>query len=166
MTSTIITQQNTHNWSNKCPWTTASEEDLFFFVLFCLEDVPLVEFMYLVFTRMPGESYRKWLRSLLLYLCYVFRALINSLGCWFWAESWVVQTWIRTGWIRLLTSQANQLIEGPCWHSVMSIAISGCPELWSSVLNVIRVIYVLNWRRRILNVWFVLRWICAWLTAR
>ena len=23
--------------------------------LFCLEDVPLVEFMYLVFTRMPGE---------------------------------------------------------------------------------------------------------------
>ena len=37
-----------------------------------LEDVPLVEFMYLVFTRMPGESYRRQLRSLLLYLCYVF----------------------------------------------------------------------------------------------
>ena len=37
--------------------------------------VPLVEFMYLV---MPGESYRRQLRSLLLYLCYVFRALINS----------------------------------------------------------------------------------------
>ena len=30
------------------------------------EDVPLVEFMYLVFTRMPGESYRTRLRSLLL----------------------------------------------------------------------------------------------------
>ena len=30
--------------------------------------------MYLVFTRMPGESYRRRLRSL---LCYVFRALIN-----------------------------------------------------------------------------------------
>ena len=44
-------------------------------------DVPLVEFMYLVFTRMPGESYRRRLRSLLLYLCYVFRALINSLVC-------------------------------------------------------------------------------------
>ena len=26
---------------------------------------------------------RAWLRSLLLYLCYVFRALINSLVCWF-----------------------------------------------------------------------------------
>ena len=39
--------------------------------------------MYLVFTRMPGESYRRRLRSLLLYLCYVFRALINSLVCWF-----------------------------------------------------------------------------------
>ena len=36
------------------------------------EDVPLVEFMYLVFTRMPGESYRRRLRSLFLYLCYVF----------------------------------------------------------------------------------------------
>ena len=43
--------------------------------LYCIgtsEDVPLVEFMYLVFTRMPGESYRKRLRSLLLYLCDVF----------------------------------------------------------------------------------------------
>ena len=41
----------------------------------------LVEFMYVVFTRMPGESYRRRLGSLLLYLCYVFRALINSLAC-------------------------------------------------------------------------------------
>ena len=44
-----------------------------------LQDVPLVEFMHLV--RMPGESYRRRLRSMLLYLCYVFRALINSLVC-------------------------------------------------------------------------------------
>ena len=43
-----------------------------------LEDVPLVEFIYLVFTRMPGESYHRRLRSSLLYLCYVFRALISS----------------------------------------------------------------------------------------
>ena len=42
----------------------------------------LVGFMYLVFTRMPGESYRRRLRSLL-YLCYVFRALIKCLVCWF-----------------------------------------------------------------------------------
>ena len=41
-------------------------------------DVPLVEFMYLVFTCMPGYSYRQ-LRSLLLYLYYVFRVLISSL---------------------------------------------------------------------------------------
>ena len=52
-----------------------------FFVCFCFENVPLEEFMYLVFTRMPGESYRKGLRSLLLCLCDVFRALINSLVC-------------------------------------------------------------------------------------
>ena len=38
--------------------------------------------MYLVFTRKPGESYRRRLRSLLLYMCDVFRALINSLVCW------------------------------------------------------------------------------------
>ena len=45
------------------------------------EDIPLVEFIYLVFTRKPGESYRRRLRSLLLYSCYVFRLLINSLAC-------------------------------------------------------------------------------------
>ena len=44
------------------------------------EDIPLVEFMYLVFTCMPGESYRRQLRSVL-YLCYIFQALINSLVC-------------------------------------------------------------------------------------
>ena len=45
------------------------------------EDLALVEFMYLVFTHMPGESYRRRLGSLLLYLCDVFRALINSPVC-------------------------------------------------------------------------------------
>ena len=45
------------------------------------EDIPLVEFMNIVFTRTPGESYHRRLGSLLLYLCYVFRALINSLVC-------------------------------------------------------------------------------------
>ena len=46
-----------------------------------IEDVPLEEFMYPIFTHMPGESYRRRLRALLLYLCYVFRTLINSLVC-------------------------------------------------------------------------------------
>ena len=50
------------------------------------ESLPLVEFMYLVFTCMPGESYRRRLRSLLLYLCCVFRALINSPVCWLWIQ--------------------------------------------------------------------------------
>ena len=45
------------------------------------DDVPLVEFMYLVFTRLPGESYRRRLEFLLLSTCYVFRTLINSLVC-------------------------------------------------------------------------------------
>ena len=34
-----------------------------------MEDVPLVEFMYLVFTCMPSESYYRQLRSLLFVLC-------------------------------------------------------------------------------------------------
>ena len=37
--------------------------------------------MYLVFTRMPSESYRSRLKSLLLCLCDIFRALINSFMC-------------------------------------------------------------------------------------
>ena len=49
--------------------------------IFLFEDVPLAEFMYFVFTRMPGESYRRRLGSLFLCLCGVFWTLINSL-CW------------------------------------------------------------------------------------
>ena len=45
---------------------------------------PMERTLSLVFTHMPGESYRTWLRSLLLlYLFDVFQALINSLTCWF-----------------------------------------------------------------------------------
>ena len=44
-----------------------------------VDDVPVVELMYLVVTRMPGESYRRRLRSLSLGLSDVFRALITSL---------------------------------------------------------------------------------------
>ena len=45
------------------------------------EDVPLLESVYLVFTRMPVESYCTRLGSLLLCSCDIFRALINSLFC-------------------------------------------------------------------------------------
>ena len=39
-----------------------------------LEDVPLLEFMYLIFIHIPCESYCRqlWSLSLLLYLCYIF----------------------------------------------------------------------------------------------
>ena len=47
------------------------------------EDEPVVEFMSFVFTGMPGKSYRRRLRSLLLCLCDVFLAQINSIVCWF-----------------------------------------------------------------------------------
>ena len=41
-------------------------------------DVSLVDFVYLVFTRMPSDSFR---RSLFICWCDIFRALINSLNC-------------------------------------------------------------------------------------
>ena len=50
--------------------------------------IALVEFMYLVFTRMPRESYRRRLRSLLFDCVTSFRALINCLfvdwACLLW----------------------------------------------------------------------------------
>ena len=52
------------------------------FVYNMMFNVPLVEFMYLLFTRMSGENFRSRLRSLLFCLCDVFRTLINSLVCW------------------------------------------------------------------------------------
>ena len=45
------------------------------------EAVPLVEFMYLVFMCMPGESYRRQLRSLLLCLCTSTNSSTNSHVC-------------------------------------------------------------------------------------
>ena len=46
------------------------------------EDVPLVEFMYLVFSRMPGESYRRATQVfVVMFMCDVFRALSKSLAC-------------------------------------------------------------------------------------
>jgi len=53
-------------WMRTNPW---SDELLCFSLLpshsHPLQNVPLVEFMYLVFTRIPGESYRRRLRTLL-----------------------------------------------------------------------------------------------------
>ena len=47
-----------------------------------LENAHLVDLLHRVFTRMQSESYR-WAFTSLLCFCYVFRALINSLVCWF-----------------------------------------------------------------------------------
>ena len=47
-----------------------------------IEDVPLLEFMCLVSACMQGESYWRWLRSLLC-LCDLSWVLITFLVCWF-----------------------------------------------------------------------------------
>ena len=58
------------------------------------EDAPLVEFMYLLLTRMPGGSFWRWLGSLLC-LCDVFWALINSLVCWLSSNESCGMVWIK-----------------------------------------------------------------------
>ena len=45
------------------------------------EDIPLVEFMYFVFTGMPGKSYRRRLRSLSLCLGDDDELMLNVLRC-------------------------------------------------------------------------------------
>ena len=65
--------------------------------------------MYPVFTRMPDESYRRLLRSLLLYLCYVFRSLINSLE--FLWPSWSISGWCGT---RLSTAARIETLKKEC----------------------------------------------------
>ena len=52
--------------------------------------------MYLVFTRMAGETYHRRLRSLLLYLCYIFRALYNSFVCSFVQRTTGDEKWITS----------------------------------------------------------------------
>ena len=76
-----IAKHDVHNrWTHKRGLT-----NIFLYItnIYVSQVVLLVEFMYLVFTRKPGDSYRNRLRSLLLHLCYLFRALVNSLLCWF-----------------------------------------------------------------------------------
>ena len=53
--------------------------------------------MCLVFTRMPGESYRRRLRSLSFSLRDVFRALINPLVLLFVVEYFTVPRWGNSG---------------------------------------------------------------------
>ena len=105
---------------------------------------PLMEFMYLVFARTPGESYRRRLRSswlclcdesyhrrlssLLLHLCDVFWELINSLVCWFCpgAPGLVL--------FQILIGQSRDLISDGMWPA--RSANDTLPSLW------------INWRPR------------------
>ena len=78
--------------------------------------------MYPVFTRKPGESYRRRLRSLLLYLCDVFRALINSLVCSSWYN--------RNGWLGV-KHQVTYLLTLVFWYrNSCQRAQEWGPRLW------------------------------------
>ena len=61
---------------------------------------------------MPGESYRRRLRSFLLYLCSVCRTLINSLVCWFLLLELVSLAYVATSCFVPVSSQSL----GKCAH--------------------------------------------------
>jgi len=71
------------------------------------EDLPLVEFIYLLTCQV---SYRRRLGSLLLCLCNVLRVLINSLACWF--NSCNVAEWTTTN-VYMCVGHA---VSPWCWH--------------------------------------------------
>ena len=139
------------------PHATASEEKK------KMEDVPLVEFMYLVFTHTPGESYRRRHRSLLLCLCDVFRALINSLVCWFWRKR-RAEAGYRTSVVTLTSLTHYRWTETmPLSFSVFSLFPQSLPfpfsiifakhnEMW---------LHVYTWSRTVLYNW-TWRWHCVW----
>ena len=69
---------------------------------------PLVEFWNLAFTRMPGKSYRRRFRPLLLCSCKAFLAIINSLFRWFY-----------TSVLGLIVFQITLLFNMNCSNSVL-----------------------------------------------
>ena len=96
--------------------------------------------MYPVFTRMPGESYRRQLRSLL-YLCDVFWALINSLGCSPWYN--------RNGWLGV-KHQVTYLLTLVCWcRNSCQRAQEWGPRLWDCTnTSVFRIPVIIQHARR------------------
>ena len=78
-----------------------------------------MEFMYLVvvFTCMPGESYHRRLGSLLLYLCCVFQAIINSLvGCFcVLMMPWHQASSGRTTHVYILPDCCFSRVKQCCW---------------------------------------------------
>ena len=100
-------------------------------LVYTTDDVPLVEFMYLVFTCMPGESYCRWLRSLL-YLCYAFWVLINSLVCYFTPLMSRILSLQKFFFVQLLDQgcpQVNWLGKSSClnFHSCCFLS---CITMW------------------------------------
>ena len=67
------------------------------FIEIRLVPVPLMEFMCLVFTHMPGKNYSRRLRSLLLCLRDVFWAPVNSLACSFLCYLSIAEIWNKPG---------------------------------------------------------------------
>ena len=89
------------------------------------EDIHLVGEMYLVFTRMPGESYRGRLRSL--FAVFVFWALINSIECWLCTDA--------LGLVLFHTQRSHTRISVcNCFQDMLSDK-QLCPDLYPSVMK-------------------------------
>ena len=90
--------------------------------------------MYLVFTRMPGESYRKQLGSLLLCLSDVFPLLINSLVGWFCTSALGWPRSVSERGVAIYNSSPCLMVDLPLWFSVPSsheldfLTVSRCQQ--------------------------------------
>ena len=86
--STDICQLQCHDWDKQATFFSGMFSSGFpetvsrWLTRIGYTDWPVVELIYLVFTRMPGESHRRRFSSLLFCACDVLRAVIISL-CWF-----------------------------------------------------------------------------------
>ena len=72
--------------------------------------------MYLVFTHMPGESYCRQLKSLLMCLCDVFRALINSHVYYHWGKIKSASQHQDDNWQASCQSYLEGSAECPHWR--------------------------------------------------
>ena len=108
----------------------------------------------------PGETYRRRLRSLLLYLCCILRALINSLVCWFGSYRFSEHTAVLQppDWVDLIDRQPSAKRsspqvprwwqhELPLWNTVLPLKLS---TLSSTTRNLpTEVVYLVKYYRNL-----------------
>ena len=91
---------------------------------------------------MPGESNHRRLWSLLLYLCYLFWALINSLVCWSHTEQWLFDMDNQVLQTKLLEPNSHKTVTLHCGQPCFTYTIgakltqNSDSSPWPTVLHI------------------------------